>query len=307
VKTRGISRRTFVASSFATTLTSLIAGPQWLHADPMGVAPGIQLYTVGDDLKKDPPGALAALRNIGYKYVETAGVAPLSSAAFRKALDTAGLECPSAHVRFTTGDPAPQFEEASTLGARFAVSSVLVARPLGSSMQEAIRSLSELSLDNFKRTAALANEIGRKAKEAGLQYVYHNHNFEFKDLGGGKIGYDILLSETDPGLVKFEADCGWMTVAGHDPVKYFRGYPNRYCMIHVKDFLEGPVTTDLSPSNRPHGTELGRGFIDYKRIFQACKAAGIQYYFSEQEPPFTDMPALQAAKVDYEYMHSMPE
>jgi sugar phosphate isomerase/epimerase len=78
-------------------------------------------------------------------------------------------------------------------------------------------------------------------------------------------------------------------------------------MIHVKDFLEGPVTTDLSPSNRPHGTELGRGFIDYKRIFQACKAAGIQYYFSEQEPPFTDMPALQAAKVDYEYMHSMPE
>lgn len=305
METEGISRRTFLAGSGAAAVASMI-GASKLCADPMGVAPGIQLYTVADELKKDVPATLAALRAIGYRYVETAGVAPLSPTAYRRALDAAGLKCPSAHVRLTKDDPTPQLDEASTLGAQYAVSSVLVAKPLGSSMQEALRSLSELSVDDFKRTAALANEIARKAKQAGLQYAYHNHNFEFRDLGGGNIGYEILLGETDPDLVRFEADCGWMSAAGHDPVEYFRSHPNRDRMIHVKDFVKGPITTDLSQLNRPKRTELGKGFIDYRRIFEACKSTGIQCYFSEQEPPFGDMPALQAAKVNYEDMHSIP-
>ena len=173
-------------------------------------------------------------------------------------------------------------------------------------MEAAIHALGSQTADDFKRNAALANSIAGKAKAAGLQYAYHNHNFEFRDLGGGKTGYDILLAETDPELVKFEADCGWMCVAGQDPVKYFRQYPSRYRMIHVKDFVKGPVTTDLMGPNRPKGTELGRGFIDYHPIFAAASAAGVEYYFSEQEPPFTDMSALAAAKADYDYMHAMP-
>ncbi len=285
-----------VASSASTKL---------LWGDPLGKAPGIQLYTVSADLDRDVPGTLKALHTIGYEYVETAGFAKLTAADFRKQLDGAGLKCPSAHLQFSTADPGPLFDDAHAVGAHYAVSSVLIAKPMGTSMADAIKALSSLTLDDFKKTAELANQIGTKAKASGLQYAYHNHNFEFRDLGGGKIGYDVLLKETDPDLVKFELDCGWITVAGYSPIEYFKNYPNRYRMIHVKDFLPGPTTTNLMGPNRPTGTELGRGHIDYKPIFAAAGPAGVEYYFSEQEPPITGMTALEAAKVNYEYMHAI--
>jgi sugar phosphate isomerase/epimerase len=298
-----ISRRKFVLSAPAAAIG--LATSRRIAADPLGVPPGIQVYTVGADMQKDPAGTLGALRRIGYVNVEAAGFGNMSPADFRKAIDDAGLKCPSAHLQFSSADPGPLFDQAHALGVQYAVSSVLIARPLGKGMQGFVHSLSSLTADDFKRNAALANDIARKAKAAGLQYAYHNHNFEFRDLGGGKTGYDIILAETDPELVKFEADCGWMCVAGKNPVNYFQRYPDRYRMIHVKDFVKGPATTDLMGPNRPKGTELGRGFIDYPPIFAAAKAAGVQYYFSEQEPPFTDMSALAAAKADYEYMHAI--
>ena len=283
----------------------MMAGSRWMMGDPLGVAPGIQLYTVGADLKKDAPGTLAALAKIGYRYVETAGIAPLSGKEFRSALDGAGLKCPSAHLRFGNDDPGPLFEEANALGAHYAVSSVLVAKPMGTSMGDAIKSLSQLTADDFKKTAELANSLGEKAKAAGLQFAYHNHNFEFRKVDGDTTGYELLQKGTDPALVKFEADCGWMSAAGMDPVELFKRYPDRFRMIHAKDFMKGPATTDLTGPVRPKGTELGRGFVDYKRIFAAAKEAGIEYYFSEQEPPFTDMPAMAAAKADYDYLHAL--
>ena len=300
-----MNRRTFLARAGMAGALCLTAGASSeLWADPFGKAPGIQLYTVAADLSADVPGTLKSLHAIGYKYVETAGFAKLPAKDFRKQLDDAGLVCPSAHLQFSTADPGPLFEDAHAVGAQFAVSSVLIARTMGTSMNDFVKTISTLTLDDFKKTAALANRIGAKAKQAGLQYAYHNHNFEFKDQGKGRIGYDILLNETDRELVKFEVDCGWMTVAGHKPVDYFKKYPGRFRMIHVKDFqqVEKPVT-DLVGENRPKGTELGRGFIDYKPIFAAGMAAGVEYYFSEQEPPIQGMSALDAAKVNYEYMH----
>jgi hypothetical protein len=98
-------------------------------------------------------------------------------------------------------------------------------------------------------------------RRAGLQYVYHNHDFEFAEQAGG-IGYDLLLKVTDPGLVQFEIDCGWMVLGGRDPRDYFLRYPDRFPMIHVKDFLP------MSAHSAEHqGAELGRGMIDYGPIF----------------------------------------
>jgi len=303
-----LTRRSFVVKGsllgVAATVSSTIPFSSW--ADPLGRAPGIQLYTVAADLSNDVPGTLKSLKTIGYEYVETAGFAKLSAQDFRKQIDDAGLKCPSAHLHFTDADPTPLFADAHAVGAHYAVSSVLIAKPMTGSMGAALKSLSSLNLDDFKHTAALANKIGAKAKEAGLQYAYHNHNFEFKDQGNGQIGYDVLLNETDPELVKFELDCGWMVAAGRNPVDYFKKYPTRYRMIHVKDFMPGEApTTDLMGANRPRGTELGRGHIDYKPIFAAAGPAGVQYYFSEQEPPIQGMTALEAAKINYEYMHAL--
>lgn len=292
--------RTGAAIAFTATL------PEISRAEFSDRALGIQLYTVAAELAANLSGTLKTLRKIGYGIVESAGFTNLSAKDFRKALDAAGLRCPSAHLPFTAADPGPLFEDAHAVGAHYAVSSMLFPEPTGASENGLGKVLAGLTLDDFKRIAELANRIGAKAKQAGLRYAYHNHNFEFRKQGNGQTGYDLLLQETDPELVKFELDCGWMVAAGSNPVSYFRSYPNRYRMIHVKDFLlNGKPTTELEGPDRPVGTELGKGSIDYKPIFAAAGPAGVEYYFSEQEPPIAGMTELQSAKINYDYMRAI--
>ncbi len=253
---------------------------------PAGLPIGLQLYSVGDDLQRDVPGTLRQVRAIGYKRVETAGLAGLTAKAFRAQLDQARLVCPSTHLPVGSHELGSLFEDAHTVGARYVVSSALFSSKSGSQ-----------TLDDYLGMADRLNDLGRKAKDAGLQYAYHNHNFEFRKLDDDRIGYDVLLKRTDPELVAFELDCGWMVAAGYSPIEYFHQYPGRYRMLHVKDFVatKGP-STSLAKDERPQGTELGRGHIDYKPILLAAVKAGIHDYYVEQEPPFIDMPALCGGK-----------
>ena len=260
---------------------------------PLRGAVGIQLYAVKDELRAHPAAALRAIRKIGFGEVETAGFGTLTAQQFRQLLDAAGLECPSAHLQFD--NPAAAFEQAHALGAHYATSGSLRAL-----LRPAPAAARGMSLDEAKRTADLANRIGEAARGAGLQYVYHNHDFEFADQGGGAIGYDLLLEETHPQLVRFEIDCGWMVIGGRNPRDYFERYPGRFPMIHVKDFL--PSATHASP---PAAAELGHGMIDYAPIFAAAQKAGLQHYFAEQEGPFTRMTELQAAQQAYEYLREL--
>jgi sugar phosphate isomerase/epimerase len=164
-----------------------------------------------------------------------------------------------------------------------------------------------LTLDDWKWNAEQFNKVGEQIKKAGLQLAYHNHNFEWKSYDG-VTGYDEFLRLTDSGSVKLELDCGWATVAGQDPVAYLTKYPERYTLLHIKDFRKGftPRTTLMGKDpGAPVGTELGRGAIEYGRIFAAAQKAQIRALFVEQEPPFTEMPALEAIKVDYEYMKNL--
>jgi sugar phosphate isomerase/epimerase len=274
-----------------------------------GLPVGIQLYTVNDDLKKDPAGTLKKIAQIGYREVETAGFATLSAAQFRELVRDAGLRAPSAHLGFGMEDTGKLLDDARTLGAEYVVSSVLLpGAPKG--MQDFFRIVDNMTADDFRAIAAKANEIGQKAKAVGLKYAYHNHNFEFRDLGGGKTGYEILLQETDPSLVKFEADCGWMKVAGKDPIEYLTRHGDRFAMLHIKDFknLTKPVTTIGSmmshSADMPISAELGRGSIDLKPIVEAGLKAGVKHMFVEQEPPFKAVPAMKAAEIDYRALKS---
>src|SRR5258707_8535859 len=230
-----------------------------------GFPVGIQLYMVNADLTKDPAGTLKKIAEIGYSEVETAGWGKLSAAQFRDLLRDAGLRAPSAHLGFGTEDTGKLLDDAKTLGVEYVVSSMLP--PKGEGMPAFFMSLNSLSADDFRRIAAKANEIGQRAKAAGMQYAYHNHNFEFRDVGDGKTGYDILLEKTDASVVKFETDCGWMKVGGKDPVEYLKRHGNRIAMLHVKDFknITKPVIA-LFSADRPAPSELGRGSIDYKPI-----------------------------------------
>jgi sugar phosphate isomerase/epimerase len=292
-------------------MASLLAMPHRSRSDPLGIPAGIQLWTVHESLAADPPGTLARLRQIGYRFVESAGFGKASAGEFRRLVEDAGLICPSAHLNFRSGDLNAIFDDAHALGAHFVVSAVL--RPgtgavpaVGPWLTSFADSLRVMTLDDARRTAEIANHIGMKAKQAGLQYAYHNHFCEFVDQGGGAIAYDVLLRDTDADLVKFQIDCGWMKIAGYDPVRYIRQYAHRFPMLHVKDYE--PLTHHGDESSAPGmrvGTELGRGFIDYPAIFAAAKAAGLEYYFAEQEAPFNDMTPLEAAAADYGYLHSL--
>jgi|SRR5580658_3578074 sugar phosphate isomerase/epimerase len=300
------SRRQFLIRS--SRLAAAALATPWVSrlafSTPLGRPAGIQLYTVNGEMQQDPAGTLKKIREIGFGEVETAGFGKLSAKQFRGLIDDAGLVCPSAHLPFDMSNLGPTFEDAHALGAAYAASGSLPPAAVGSKAPAA-PSKRSMSLDEAKRTAELVNRIGEAAKRAGLQYVYHNHDFEFADQGGS-VGYDLLLRESDPDLVKFEIDCGWMIFAGRNPIDYFKKYPNRFPMIHVKDFLPPHDDSAAAGGKAPMlGAELGHGVVDYKPIFAAASAAGLKHYFVEQEGPFSRMTPLQAAQVDFDYLRSI--
>ncbi|MGC0773481.1 MAG: sugar phosphate isomerase/epimerase [Candidatus Acidiferrum sp.] len=303
------SRRDFLIGSggvlAATAFT--FARPSELWANPLGKPIGLQLYTVGAELEKNYDGTLRQIAAIGYKEIET-GVSPKRKAAdVKKSLEDAGLRCRSIHMGFGGMEEAIPY--AKGLGAKYVISSVtLPSVPEAGKfdMKGFMTRLAALNLEDFKKIAARCNEMGEQAKKAGLQFGYHNHNFEFKPQEGGAIGYDIVLKETEQSLVKFELDCGWMAAAGHDPVAYLSKYPKRYRLLHIKDFHPtASPSVGLDESERPKPAELGRGHIDYKPIFAAAKKTEVELFYVEQEPPFTTTPAMEAIKIDYDYLHAM--
>lgn len=308
-----MSRRKFVQLAGASG--SLVASGSLFSmtasASPLGLPFGIQLYTVSIPLRDDVPGTLAKLYEIGYREVETAGFGNYTAQQFRGLLDAAGLKCPSAHLPLTGDDLSGPLADAHALGVHFATSSVLRTfhfppRPAnaapGSAAPMKFPPLPPLGLDGFKAMAEHMNRVGQQVHDAGLQYAYHNHNFEFEKMPDGSYGYDLLLKETDPELVKFEIDCGWMVVAGANPVDYFRKDPGRFRMLHIKDFKRPPQPTAvLGGPNRPEGTELGEGFVDYGPIFAAARTAGIVHVFAEEEAPYPGS-QLDAAKANYAFL-----
>jgi len=243
---------------------------------------GIQLYTVREELKKNVEGTLARLAQIGFKEVEFAGYPEGTAQSLRKMLDRLGLTAPSSHLGFSAlrGDWDRHLDQAATLGQRYVV-------------VPSVPDSQRRTLDDWKRVAALFNKGGETSKARGLQFAYHNHEGEFDPIGG-KVPYDLLLAETDPQLVALELDLYWITKAGHDPLAYFAKWPGRFPMVHVKDM-------DATP--RQVFTPLGRGTIDFARIFKQARQAGIKHYFYEQDE--AEGSPLDAASVSYAYLKSL--
>lgn len=280
---------------------------QTLSAQKAGLAAGIQLYAVREPLAADAPATLRALSRIGFREVEAYAGTRYQATELRTMADDAGLRIPSAHLDLTmTNDLGPAFAYGAALQVEWAVSAFLrqLTDPGRTSLgNSTVRqaALPPLGADGFKRMAARMNEIGRRAKAEGFKYAYHNHNFEFERMPDGNTGYALLLRETDPALVKFEIDCGWMVVAGEKPTDYFQRFPGRFRMLHIKDFQKTAPTIDMVGPGRPKGTELGHGMIDYTPILQAARGAGIVHVYAEQEEPYI-RPQLDSAKISYEYL-----
>jgi len=244
---------------------------------------GLQLYSVRGLMKEDMPGTLAKIAAIGFKEVEFAGLFDRSPKDVRAMLDQNGLTSPASHVDWVTvGKNMPgTLETAKILGQEFVIIPYLTdedrKRP-----------------DVYKRLAELLNRTGAEAAKAGIQMAYHQHGFEFVpsiDLAG-QMPYDYLLANTDPKLVKMELDLCWITAAEQNPIAYFKKYPGRFPLVHVKDWLKDgkPATAyagALGPDTKFTGNmaNVGQGSIDWKTIFAQAGTGGVKHFIIEHDNP----------------------
>ena len=158
-----------------------------------------------------------------------------------------------------------------------------------------------LTLDDWKWNADLFNKVGEEAKRAGLRFGYHNHHIEFREFGG-VTAFDELLRRTDPGLVTIELDCGWVKVAGLDPAEFIARHASRVGLLHVKDVKAGPAPSTRFGPPVPFA-EVGRGSIDWRKVFEAAKKAGVKRDYVEQDT--TERPPLEAIKISRDYLHDL--
>jgi len=270
-----VDRRTFLWTVTATTL--LAHRLSWAAAEHQIERIGIQLYTVRDAMQRDFDGTLAQVAAIGYKEVEFAGYFGRSPKDIRSLLDRLGLTSPSTHVDYEVlGDRWPkEIETSRVIGQSYIICPWI---------PEEVRN----QPDGWKHAAETFNRAGEASKKAGIQFGYHNHWFEFYPVNG-KRPYDLLLEECDPNLVKMEMDLCWIEVGGGDPLDYFRRYPGRFPLVHVKDVKKIPRGKESGGqdfgSSLPGMTEVGSGVIDWKTIFAQADEAGIKHYFVEHDNP----------------------
>jgi len=266
----------------------------------MGLMPGMQLYSVREQMAKDFEGALAGIREAGFIEVESAALPQKPAAEIRKALDKAGLKCVSSHRSFVdvTRDLDATTEFEKTIG----VSYIICPGPGRKNPPVAGKKPGALTIDDWQYNAEEFNKTGEKLKAASITFGYHNHYVEFEPVDG-KVPYDELLSLCEPDKMTFEMDCGWVVVAGQDPVSLMKKYPDRFSMLHVKDF-KLPPNISFATHEEAKVTELGRGSIDYRSIFaQAAENQKITHAFVEQEE--FDIPWKESLKVDAEYMKNL--
>jgi sugar phosphate isomerase/epimerase len=240
---------------------------------------GLQLYTVRAEMERDLEETLQRVREIGYGEVEFAGYFGRSPAAVRAALGAAGLDAPAAHVGFDTlGDLWREtLEAAATVGHRWVVVP-WIPEP------------ARTDLDGYRRVAERFNRAGEAAREVGLSFAYHNHDFEFEP-ESERVPFDVLLEETDPALVAFELDVYWAVRGGADPVECFARFPGRFPLAHLKDMdAEGRMV------------DVGAGRIDFRSILRERDLAGLRHAFVEHdEPP----DPLASARVGYDHLAAL--
>lgn len=270
------TRRSFIKTS-AILSAGLLAAPQLFAADKKYI--GLQLYTIRNAMEADPVTALAKVAQIGYNSVEGATYTGtqkfygMDAATFAKQLKQNGLIMPSSHYRLgeekTNGADTrgtilhnwdKAIDDAATVGIKYMVCAYLSNPERG-------------NLDKYKKLADHFNVAAEKCKKAGIQFAYHNHDFEFVRQDG-KYPYEILLNNTDKNLVKMEMDIYWMVKAKQDPIALFNQHPGRFPLWHVKDMAKTPNQTF---------TEVGNGSIDFKKIFAQAEKSGLDYFFVEQD------------------------
>lgn len=266
------SRRSVSATTGAVdTLTTV-------NRQPTALSPlGVQLYTVRREAQRDLPGTLARLAQIGYREVEFWNYYGRTPAQIRTLLDLHALSSPSVHVGL-------EQLEGTAAAATLAAAQEIGHRTL----------IVAWTPDAWRRTAAdwartvvRLNRAGDLARRAGLTFAYHNHDWEFRPLGGS-LPFDVLTQAGSPDYISLQLDLYWALAAGQDPAALLRRHAGRVVSVHVKDRTADGRMVDV-----------GSGAIDWRALLGECRRAGVRHYFVEHDEPAPDGLASVAASYAY--------
>ena len=241
----------------------------------------LQLYTVRDETARDMPATLRRISEIGYPAVEFAGFGGLSAEDLRNILDDLGLRASGAHVPFGSWetDPEAVITGMHTLGCAHAI---LPIAPSDQHRDEtAVASL-----------AGSLNRWGVLCRQEGVTFSYHNHDFEFAPLDGSTM-WEVLVRETDPGLVCFELDLYWVRYGGADPEALLLDLGERIPLVHMKDMASDDQRSDLP---------VGEGTMPWNGLLEAADAAGVQWFVAEQD---NTKDALEDVRISLQSMREL--
>jgi sugar phosphate isomerase/epimerase len=257
---------------------------------------GIQLYTVRDEVTKSLENTLTQVAAAGYTHIELYGYDYKTRQFFGRSapqladlLKQRQLKAPSGHYGIADFlfEPTYRWEswkhllqDANTLGHKY------VAIPYIDDKHR--------TADDFKRICDRLNKGGEMSKAEGLITCYHNHDFEFSSMVDNMPAYEYMLKHTDPKYVKFEMDLYWVKHAEQDPLGWFKKYPGRFPLWHVKDMEAA------TGSAKGQTCEVGKGVINWKEIFAKQELAGLDYAFVEQEQ--YRHPVFECIKTSADYM-----
>ncbi|HEY0565539.1 MAG TPA: sugar phosphate isomerase/epimerase [Terriglobales bacterium] len=274
-----ITRRDFLRDT--ALVTASLALPRAVFAankQPVG----LQLYTVRQLAEKDLPNTLGEIHSIGYEEVELYwNVYSHPAPELKRMISDAGLKAPSGHFDYEGLES--KLDYAKELGLQYVVCPMLPEKMWHSG-------------DDFKRAADQFNKWGEQVQKLGMTFGFHNHNYEFQKFGN-QTGFDILMKNTDPKLVKLEMDCYWITQSGNDPLKMFDRLGSRIRMLHLKDRKRGFAPSQMLNKQAEHFTEVGTGTVDWKAIIARAKANAVDHYFVEQDE--TQRPVLESIRISY--------
>ena len=284
-----ISRREFVKNAGAAGAAGLLFSHALdLRANPLGLPIGCQTWPVRKMVEKDFPGTVQKLARIGFQTIELcspagyadsgfAGLAKYNGTDLRKILSDAGVSCISSHfsIQELRDNQSGRIAWASDVG-------------LKQMIVPSLDGPKKPTLDDVKRAADEYNKMGENAAKAGIQQGLHNEDFELSTVDG-KRTYDVLFGLLDPKLVKFQFQVSTVS-SGYDAADYFTKYPGRFMSMHVQGW--SAKTRKIVP--------VGQGTLDWKRIFTAAKAGGVQNYFVEMELEMmqASVPFLRSLQVD---------
>lgn len=280
-------RREFLKSAAVLSsgaLLSSYARPVFFSGHDKLQSFGLQLWTLRDDLPKDPKGILKQVASFGYTQVEgfegPKGIFwGMKNTEFKKLMDDLGMKFIATHTDINK-DFERKVNEAAEIGMKY-----LICPYLGP----------QKKIDDFKKFADTFNQRGELCKKHGLRFGYHNHDYGFVAVDG-QLPQDILMQNTDKNLVDFEMDIYWVVTAGQDPIHWLNKYPGRFKLCHLKDRKKGAAA-----SQRDVSVDLGTGSIDFKKIVKEGKKKGMEYFIVEQET-YEGTTPLAAAKADAEYL-----